>query len=444
MTTRRIVIAIGLLSLAIAAGFDLSRLRGAAPARNMIDLSIFYCAGRAVLHRQNPYALESIRPCEHRLSHGPAWNDPAYVMPAPLPPFAFPPYAALSRLDYGAAKGVAGVAIAAAVVVAALALADIGIPFAAALAALALADGFVGLFLGQVYPFTIALLALTAAALRRERDGLAGFFAALTLIQPQIGIPICVSLLIWAARARIALAAWAVALTIAGVSIVGIGAFVQWATQVIPGEARAEVFFWGQYSLTSVLASLGVGTGTALLAGSASFVVMLAVATLLAKRLAERLHAREYLVLVPPALCVIGGTFVHLASMAAAIPLALALTIAPAYSTSRWRVLAPLLLLAIPWPFAQAVKALFFSCVLVAAVILVSLRANARAGTALLLATAAGVYLIALATPPPAPIAIVAGSVDPWRELAKLPSWIGLIALLAAAIKVAARNAAPA
>jgi hypothetical protein len=95
-------------------------------------------------------------------------------------------------------------------VVAALALADIGIPFAAALAALALADGFVGMFLGQVYPFTIALLALTAAALRRERDAAAGLFAALTLVQPQIGVPVCLSLLVWgSARSRVALAAWA-------------------------------------------------------------------------------------------------------------------------------------------------------------------------------------------------------------------------------------------
>ena len=91
VTRWRVVIALGLLLVAIAAGVDLSRLRGAAPARNAVNLSIFYCAGNAVLHRRNPYAPETIGPCEHRLNAGGSWNDPAYVMPAPLPPYAFPP-----------------------------------------------------------------------------------------------------------------------------------------------------------------------------------------------------------------------------------------------------------------------------------------------------------------------------------------------------------------
>ncbi len=440
MTKGRIALTIGLLVLGIAAGYDASRLRGAAPAKHMVDLSIFYCAGSAVLHRQDPYALETIRACEHRLNGGGAWNEPAYVMPAPLPPFAFPPYALLSTLEYGTAKTVVVGLIAAAVVVAALALADIGIPFAAALAALALADGFVGMFLGQVYPFTIALLALTAAALRRERDAAAGLFAALTLVQPQIGVPVCLSLLVWgSARSRVALAAWACVLGVVGALVVGASGFAQWATQVIPGEARAEVFFWGQYSLTSVLANLGADPRTALLVGSVSFVVMLALGTWLAGRLARRLRAPEYLVLVPAAVCAIGGSFVHLAAMAAAIPLALALSVLPGASGARWRVLAPLILLAVPWPFAQAVKALFFACVFVAAVMLVALRANPREGITLVLATAVGVYFIALHTPAPAPSVIAAGNLDWSREIAKIPSWIGLIGLLVAALDASAR-----
>ena len=439
VTRWRVVIALGLLLVAIAAGVDLSRLRGAAPARNAVDLSIFYCAGNAVLHRRNPYAPETVGPCEHRLNAGGSWNDPAYVMPAPLPPYAFPPYALLSTLDYGTAKPVVFGSIAVAVVVAAFALADIGVPFAAALAALALADGFVGMFLGQLYPFTIALLALTAAALRRDRNALAAFCGALTLVQPQIGVPICLSLFIWVSRTRIGLVVWAGVLAIVGTLAVGIPAFVQWATQVLPAEARGEVFFWGQYSFTSVLADLGASPQIALLSGSLTFVVMLAFSLWLARRLAVKLRAPQYFALVPPALCVVGGTFVHLAAMGAAIPLALAL-VAPPAARARWYAVAPLILLMIPWPFAQAVKALFFGCILAVAVVLLSLRVGVREGIGLWLATAAGLYLIALHPPPPAPLVVAAGSADAWRELAKLPTWAGLIGLLAVALKAASKG----
>lgn len=430
MTRTRAAVTVGLILLAIAAGVDLTRLHGAAPWRNMIDLPVFYCAGSAVVQRRDPYALEPVRSCEHRLNRGVAWENPAYVMPAPVPPYAFPPYAVLSTIDYRAAKAVIGVSIAAAVFVAALALADLGIPFAAALAALALADGYVGVFLGQIYPFTIALLALAAASLRRERYALAGVFAALTLVQPQIGIPICLSSFLWAPRTRLSLAASGCVLGVAGLAAVGPHGFLEWATRVIPEQARNEVFFWGQYSLTSVLAALGVGAGTALAAGSLSFVVMLVVATWLAKRLADALHAREYVVLVPPALCVIGGSYVHVASIAAAIPLALALAQSAPAARAGWRVVVPLILLAIPWPFAQAVKALFFSCLLVSAVVVVALRVTAREAIALLAATAAGLYAIALHTPAAVPLEAVAGSVDPFREIAKLPTWAGLLWLL--------------
>jgi hypothetical protein len=454
MTKRRIAIALGLLALAIAAGVDLDRLRGAVPWRNMIDFSAFYCAGRAVLHRESPYGVEPLRACEHGLNRGASWDDPAYVIPAPLPPYDFPPYAFLSLLRFDVAKAIVAIVILISVVVTGLALADLGIPFPAAIAALALSAGFTGMFLGQIYPLTIALLALAAAALKRERNALAGFFAALTLVQPQIGGAICLTLFVWASRTRLALAATGCAVAIFGAWMVGTQPFVVWLTRVIPAQARAEVSFWGQYSLTSVLATAGVPPEIALLAGSVSFVMMLGLAIWLAQRLANRLRSPQYLVLVPAALGVIGGTYVHLAQIAAAIPLALALAQVPAAPGRQWRAAVPLILLSIPWAFAQALKALFFSSVLVVTIVVINLRISARQATLIVLVAAAGLYLIALHTPPAlAPATFVsqppeAGAtlasnhvayapVDLSRELAKVPTWAGLLALLGLALRIA-------
>jgi hypothetical protein len=443
----RILVVVGLLVLAIAAGRDLTRLHHAAPWQNMVDLSAFYCAGSATLHRQDPYEAASLRTCEHALNRGDSWSDPEYVVPAPLPPYDLPFYALLSIGSYDLAKVLICLLIAAAVFVAAFGLADLGVPLAAGLAALSLADGFVGMYLGQIYPVTIALVVFAAAAAQREKYAVAGILAALTLIQPQLGAAVCLSLFIWMPRARVALALAAVALCAAGIVTVGANGFLEWATRVIPAQASAEVYFWGQYSLTNVLASAGVPPPYALFAGSISFAGMLVLAVWLSKRLMERTGSNAYLVLVPAALCVIGGTYVHLPEIAAAIPLALVLTSSTQSATERWPILIPSILLMIPWPFTQAIKALFFSCMLAVAIVLVAFKTGAREGLVLFAATAAAAYLIALNTPPPlVPVAVAGVShgvhavlasssvlsipADPLREIAKVPTWIGLLWLL--------------
>ena len=290
-------------------------------------------------------------------------------------------------------------------------------------------------------------MVFAAAAAQRKNFAVAGVLAALTLIQPQVGSAVCLTLFIWMPRARVALIAAAVALCVAGILTVGAYGFVEWATRVIPAQASAEVYFWGQYSLTNVLASAGVPSQFALLAGSVSFAGMLLLGVWLSRRLAARTGSNAYFVLVPAALCVIGGTYVHLPEIAAAIPLALVLTRSTQGAAQRWPILIPSILLMIPWPFTQAIKALFFSCMLAVAIVLVAFKAGAREGLVLFAAAAAGAYLIALNTPPPlvpvaaaglshgvhavlASSAVLSIPADPLREIAKVPTWIGLLWLL--------------
>jgi hypothetical protein len=445
---KRALIGLGFLLLAAGAAYDLGRLHDSVPWQRMVDLPDFYCAGQAVLQHRNPYLSSSLQSCE-RAAGSIAARGTAYVAPAPQPPFDFPAFALLAKLPYRGARIVAASAIALAVVVTALALRSLGVPLAASLAALALSDFFVGIFQGQIYPIAVMLVALAAAALAGRREGLAGFFAALSLIEPQIGLPVCIVLLLWARGSRRALLATLCIMIAIGIAAVGSAAAMQWALQVVPANARAEASAWGQYSLTSVLTAAGVPVGVSLILGSIWYVLMVAVAAWAAQRLSQKLHRGELLVLVPAAFCVMGGSYVHIEAIAAAVPLALVLAVcAPA--SLRWLIAASLVLLSIPWIFAQALKPLFFPAVLVIAVLCAALQLRARLSAAFLVAGALGLYLIALHTPPPlaqahsgagtgsalASNSMPISGFDATREIAKLPTWAGLATLFAASVSL--------
>jgi hypothetical protein len=443
---RRAFVALGFLLLAAGAAYDLGRLHDSVPWQRMIDLPDFYCAGHAILQHRNPYLSSSLADCE-RAAGSAAAVQAAYVAPAPQPPFDFPAFALLAKLSYRDAKIAAASGIAFAVVVTALALRSLGVPLAATLAALALCDGFVGIFQGQIYPIAVMFVVLAAAALAKNREALAGVFAALSLIEPQIGVPVCTVLLLWARHSRRTLLATACVMLAAGALTTGPASFAQWALDVVPANARAEASAWGQYSVTSVLTAAGVPAAPALLAGSVWYVLMIGVAAWAARRLNQRFHRKELLALVPAAFCVIGGTYVHVEAIAAAVPLALLLaTLAP--SSLRWRIAASVVLISIPWIFVQALKPLFFPALLVIAVLCAALQLRARASAAFIVAGALALYFIALRTPPPlerphpagahaSPLASSAMPIsgfDPTREIAKVPTWAGLVALFATSV----------
>jgi hypothetical protein len=443
-------LAVFLLLLTAGAVRDLSRLSPAATWWRADDLPEFYCAGRVVTQHQDPYLAGPLRSCEHSVKTGGLWNNPSYVVAAPQPPYDFVPYALLSRANFASAKIFAAALTCAAVLVTAFALADLGIPLVAALAALFMADAFTGLFSAQIYPFAVMIVALGAVALRRRRDPAAGILGALTLIEPQIGVATVIVLALFVPRARVALAVTILVLAAIGVAAVSGAAFSQWPT-VVAQLASAETRFWDQYSLTSVLATAGLPAKLALLVGALSSIVMIVLAAVVATRLVDTSRRREFFAFVPAAFALVGGTFVHLDGVAASLPLALACVAIWPRPATRWAPMVPILLLAVPWLFSQQWKALFFACALVAAALLATFRIAIRPAIALFLAAAVGLWLIALHTPQPLKVLAIAmpsgnmlasdwtlsTAADPLRELAKIPTWIGLLGLVILCLRLA-------
>lgn len=450
MTIRRVLAAIALATIGVLAIADLVK-HETYPWRSANDLPAFYCAGNAVRHERSPYTIEPLLSCERNVEPSRFSNDPSTVLPAPLPPYDFPPYALLSLLPYPAAKIAAAIAIAAAAFVSAFALADLGVPLVAAFAALALADAFVGVNLGQTYPFAVALLCLAAAALRRGHATVTGILAALTTVEPSLGLAICIVAFVCVPKARASMVLVGAVLFATGVAALGAHGFVVWAAQVIPQMARAEATFYGQYTLAAVLATGGLPHSAALAIGDLVYVVSIAVAVWLAKRAADLEKRPEYAILIPAAFAVAFSTYAHIQAMAAAVPLALVLCSRDRRGAS-WQAVAALILLAIPWTYLQAQKPLFFSCIVVALAIVLTFRLPAPTAVALVIGTAAIAYLLGLSSPHAvlaehAPIAgahpTLASSFyrpdrafDPQRTLAKLPTWTGLLMLVGLTLRL--------
>jgi hypothetical protein len=318
------------------------------------DFRAFYCAGAVALRGANPYFEQPLHNCE--LATMPAnlaaaWR--AVAIPAPLPGYAVAFFAVFTIFPFPAAAALWVFVLVAAVAAAGIALARLT-RFSALVLICALALSLFGtsLMLGQVVPLVVAALCVAALCAERQQWNGAAIAAAVSTIEPHIGVPVCIALALFAPRTRVVLGAAAAVLALLSLGAIGPGANLEYLRTVLPAHTISEIASDEQYSLSVVLQAFGIGFGRAAAIGAASYLVMAAAGVLLARSLASRLQSAAFLVLVPPAIAVFGGAFVHLTQMAVAIPAALLL--AERSRTARPYAVLALVLLAIPWPMAQS------------------------------------------------------------------------------------------
>jgi hypothetical protein len=248
--------------------------------------------------------------------------------------------------------------------------------------------------------------------LRRGQPRAATFAALLTLIQPQIGLPVLLALFVWTPRARLVLVGAAVVFAGLSLATLGPAGNLEYVRQVLPGQAASEVPFRIQYSLTWLLYFFGASETLALKLAGYEYALCVLAGVLLAPRIAKTLDAPEAVAAFPAACALFGGTYLHLFQMCAAIPFGLILIArAPRLRLAAWTALA---LLALPWN-ALASRAWYFSGALVLLVILLAAGAQLpRPRRAALTLAALALYLIfprllaaapAAQLRPPAPIA---------------------------------------
>ncbi len=463
MKASRGVVLVALALLAIAALRDFARLGEALPWRQLYDFADFYCAGAALDRGADPYRYEPLHSCEHAVNVSASYRaDPRRVVPAPLPPYDFPPFMLVARLNFPSARIIDAIAIASAVLASIWGLASVTAPFDVAALALVLPAGYVLLNAGQVVPFALTALVFCGVALARRRDRLAGVLAALTMIEPHLGLPVCAAMLLWVPRSRLGLATTALVLASVGALLVGIAGVAEFLNRVLPAQASAEIGYVYQYSLTYLLKTLGLPPPLALLAGELSYALMLALGVWLGRRTSQRLGRAELIAYVPAACSVIAGPYVHMVDLAFAIPAALVLARS---LRGRPRELASvaLCLLSVPWIAVWITKKLFLTTLFVVAALLVRLRVRVWIAVATFAAIATSIYLLELA--PPAPlVATTPGTFfgsdlaqAAWRAyveqlgtasvtwlLVKVPTWLGLGGVLVACLAALRAPSVPA
>jgi hypothetical protein len=286
------------------------------------DTTVWYCAGQAVNAHANPYLVEPLRSCE--IANEPDHDRKfPWVEPAPLPGYALAAFAGLAHLPFPLFRALWYYLLVAAVILTAVLLGRLAKrPVLLALLCLAVVDARVNLGYGELPPLIVAALVAAAVLGAQRRYVAAAVVGAVSMIEPHLGLPACLAMFVWWPQTRLPLAV--VGAVLAGVSIAALGlpTNVEYFATLLPAHAASEIAAADQFSLTRVLHILGFADKTALTAGSISYLVMTALGVAIARRVSLATDSPALVVLLPPALALLGGPFVHDLQIAAAIPAA--------------------------------------------------------------------------------------------------------------------------
>ena len=319
----------------------------------MGDFRAFYCAARGASHGANPYNAQPLHDCEAAVGAARFFaKNPGVTIPAPLPGYVIGALVPLSLLPFRVAAAVWLLLLLLAWIAAVVALSRVaGVAWEVAFAALSLSLGAISLPFGEVVPFSVAFICMAAAFAHEARWRAAALCAAGAMVEPHLGLPAAAALAVWAPRSRVTLVVMFAALAGLSLLVLGRAVNVEYFASVLPSHALSEATRDTQYSLTAVLAALGVPAAMAVKTGALWYLALLAVGVLVGGRLAQRSGNAAFIPCVPPAFAVFGGTFIHITQIAAALPAVVLLIPYCRREHAAFAVIA-LLVLAVPWGWA--------------------------------------------------------------------------------------------
>jgi alpha-1,2-mannosyltransferase len=418
------------------------------------DFRAFYCGGSTLLHGANPYEAGPLLHCEQvPQPFGLHTARDRVDLPAPFPGYALALFAIFALLPYPLAAAAWFVLLLACTALACVFTARlVDRPPYAVLTLLAVAFSVAVIPYGELAPIIFAALAGGALALRRGVNMPLIAALAVTALLPHVALPVFLALLIWDRAARLPVAAICVALAALDLVIGGPQLAISYFTRVLPNHAASEIGFITQYSMTWFAQGLGAPDRVALAAGNISYLVTIVFGIWLAGVAARKFADPAFLLLVPAALAVTFGSFIHYSEITLAFPAAL-LLYARTRGTARAFAAAALVLVALPWQSIITQPALVAPVVAgTVAIALIVLqyppRWSLRLGLGAALFCALAIVLAWQLGPQTAPHAAGA-AFDPllaeasWARhisdqtsssglvwwIPKLPTWIGLVSL---------------
>ncbi|MBD5605503.1 MAG: DUF2029 domain-containing protein [Candidatus Eremiobacteraeota bacterium] len=431
------------------------------------DFNAFYCAGRAVSAGVDPYRAEPLGTCERAPKKAGFYTVPAGVtLPAPLPPYDLAVFATIGKLPYEVATGLWIVLILASLAAPVEAIHRLTqLPRSVLLLVFGPIDGWSAIFLGEIAPVAVASLSVAMLAMREGHPRLSAALLGLSLCEPHVGIAPVLAMFACIPRTRPTIALSVLALIAVSFVSVGTATTFEYVRNVLPAHAVSEIASTRQLSLTALLHTLGVRDANALMLGSLSYVAMLLVGLVTARRLAARDPDDPLVIAAPAAFVLLGGVFIHSIQMPAAFPAAL---VAYTRVSGRLRTVlgAAIVIIATPWMSFLAFGIIVPCIAFVSGALAIRLL-DARPRVAFAVGIAAACYVyglqLGLATGGPYPGPLSLPPIAPhdlaevnWGEniralstvdrtifdFARLPEWLS-IAMIAIGLWFAARTSEP-
>ncbi len=314
-----------------------------------LDFRAFYCAGAAAREHKDPYRTQPLQRCEIE-------NTDRYftrfsrsvALPAPLPGYDIALFQPLSLLPFSVAEALWDCLIGLLVATALFALTGFtGLRGLTVFAAIWLSLAFPALEFGELIAIAVAGICIAALYAQRGDWKIAGAGAVLALVEPHLGLPVWLALFVWKPQARPALLTGAAVLIVLSLVTLGYAQNLEYFATILPLHALSELGSDAQLSSSVVFHYLGAPDGLAIRLGSLWYALMVLIAIALAGVFARRAADGAFLVALPAALGILGGSFIHVTDMAAGLPLAtLAYARVPRYRNA---IGAGIILLALPW-----------------------------------------------------------------------------------------------
>ena len=182
----------------------------------MGDFRAFYCAARVTAQGADPYHAEPLRSCELAIGKTRFFEkNPGVVIPAPLPGYAIAALVPLASMPFAVASALwlAILLLAWFTCVWTLArFASIG--WQPSVAVFGMSLGALSLPFGEVVPLALGCICLAAYFAWTGRIQAAALVAAGSMVEPHLGLPVCLALAVWRSAARVPLVLACAALAI--------------------------------------------------------------------------------------------------------------------------------------------------------------------------------------------------------------------------------------
>lgn len=316
------------------------------------DFAAFYCGSVVASHHQDPYASTALRECQIQQIAIPYAASPKDygITPDPIPGYDIGFFKLLTFLSYAQATIIWTVILLAAVIGTAVLMTRLTrLPLLLTLVIFSYIDMAVSIPLCQLPPVLIFGLTLAAYGLVNKRNLLTYLGVMFMMIEPHVGLPVFCALFIWQAQLRLGLLGIAIGFVAFSIVTLGVPLNIEYFKIVLPAQAQAEAVTNIQYSLAWLLHYIGIKDDVRTLRiASDQYIIFVFIAIGMASWVAKRLNSSAALVFFPAALIVIGGPYIHIQQIAAALPFALLLAtkVQGRAATMVWIAIG---LLAIPW-----------------------------------------------------------------------------------------------